>query len=208
MQMPCREDLRTGVPVIDDGHLDLVLRLDNLRSAIRMGVCRFIIEDTLAFLEDYTRLNFCLEEQYMVPHDYAGRGEHMEQHARFAEELQGMQEELRNIQSLGISGSYELSVETVKMIEDWIRDHVKAYDRELGAFLGPYDLDHDAIASPCAGLRRSAQGIITICSICHGIICEKGIRKGQEHPGVAANGIIYSHGLCSRCLQSHYEDLF
>lgn len=115
---------------------ELLEHLNNLRDAIKTGTCRYAIEDVLAFLGEYADAGFGLEERYMRMYEYPQYSLHKEKHRQFADEIHFLGEELRSIRLLGLNGSYELSVETVRIIADWIRDHVSEDDRELRAFLG------------------------------------------------------------------------
>ena len=129
----------------------------------------------LAFLEDYVEVHFCEEEQYMKYHGYSDYALHKEKHENFAMELDFLNEELRNIRALDLKGSYELSVETVQVVADWLHDHVMKYDKEFGEFLRQHAyLNIDVITSSCRGEERYTDGILTVCSICHKICGKKG----------------------------------
>ena len=150
--MQWTEDMSIGVPMIDNGHRELINRLYGLRAAIKKQVCRYTIEDTLVFLEEYTEVHFCEEEHYMKHYGYSDYALHMEKHEDFIMELHFLKEELRNIRALGLKGSYELSVETVQVVVDWLRDHVMIYDKELGNFLKQQsNMTHDVISCLCGG---------------------------------------------------------
>ncbi len=198
-----------GVPFIDKRHGELVKRLHNLRAAIKKQVCRYTIDDMLAFLEEYTEIHFCAEEQYMKYYEYPAYSFHKKKHENFATELLFLKEELRSIRALGLTSSYELSVETVKVSVDWLNDHVMTCDKELGTFLRRHpDLDIDRISSLCGGEERFTEDTVTICSICHKIRSEKGLWRKKENFKTMPSNIFYSHGICPECLQTYYADLF
>ncbi len=132
--MQWTEDMSVGVPMIDNRHKELINRLNGLRTAIREQVCRYIIDDMMAFLEEYVDVYFCEEEQCMKYYGYENSASHKEQHENFATELHFLKEELRNIRTLGLKGSYELSIETVQVVVDWIADHVAAMTKILAIF--------------------------------------------------------------------------
>jgi len=150
--MQWTEDMSVGVPMIDNIHMELINRLNGLRAAIRKQVCRYTIEDTLAFLEEYSEVHFCEQEHYMKYYGYSDYALHMEKHEDFIMELHFLKEELLNIRALGLKGSYELSVDTVQVVVDWLRDHVMIYDKELGNFLKQQsNMNHDVILCVCGG---------------------------------------------------------
>lgn len=207
--MQWTEDMSIGVPMMDNGHRELIKRLNGLRAAIKKQVCRYTIEDMLAFLEEYVEVHFCEEEQYMKYYGYPDYALHREKHENFVTEVQFLKEELLNIRELGIKGSYELSVDTVQVVVDWLVGHVAHNDKKLGNFLKQQShMDHDGISSRCGSEEHIIDGIILICSICKKMRGRKGLWKNKEHFGEIPSEILYSHGICPECLQMYYADLF
>jgi hemerythrin len=207
--MQWTEDMSVGVPMIDNGHRELINRLNGLRAAIKKQVCRYTIDDMLAFLEEYIEVHFCEEEQYMKYYGYSDYALHKENHENFEMELHFLKEELRNIRTLGLKGSYELSVETVQVVVDWITGHVARDNKKLGNFLKQQtNMNHDVISSLCRGGEHISAGTVTICSICHKIRGKKGLWRKKDNYKVIPSDIVYSHGICPECLQMYYADLF
>ncbi len=203
------EKLDTGVSLIDKGHMDLVTMLKNLRAAIKAQVCRYTIENTLALLEEYVEVSFCKEEHYMKHYGYPDYVLHKAKHEDFVVELRFLREELRNIRALGLKGSYELSVETVQLIVDWIADHVLKDDKKLGECMKQNSYGQsDSSSSPCGSADSVIDGLVAICSICQKIRGKKGLWKQKENFRGIPSDIIYSHSICPECLQVYYADLF
>ncbi len=197
------------MPIMERGHGELVKRLNNLRGAIRKQVCRYTIEDAIAYLEEYAEVRFCEEERYMRHYVYPGYHAHKEKHEQFAEDIYFLREELQNVRALGLKGSYELSVETVRVISDWIHYHVLLDDRRLGEFLRQYpDTGPDGLFPASGGEERITGGILTICSHCHRIRGKKGLWKQKEKYTRIPRDASYSHSVCPECLQNYYADLF
>jgi hypothetical protein len=147
----------------------------------------------------------------MKYYGYSDYALHKEKHENFVTELHFLKEELRNIRALGLKGSYELSVETVQVVVDWLHDHVMIYDKELGEFLRQHAYSNiDGKSSLCKGEELLTEGILTICSICHKIRGKKGLwRKKENYKAIPIHSdIVYSHGICPECLQVYYADLF
>ncbi len=207
--MQWNEYTTVGVPLIDSRNCKLADCLSNLRAAIRKQVCRYTIEDAIAFLEEYREVHFCEEEYYMKHYGYPGYDAHKERHRQFALEINYLKEELYNIKTLGLRGSYELSVETVQVISDWIHDHIMTEDGKLGAFLEKHACSGiDDISSLCGSIDYLPDGIVTICSICHKLRGTKGLWKKKEDYKTMPSDIIYSHSICPECLHAYYADLF
>lgn len=203
------EEMSVGAPMIDMGRRELLHRLEHLRAAISKEVCRYTIENTIAFLEEYTETVFCEEEQYMKYYGYPEFASHREQHERFVTELIFLQEELRNIRTLGLKGSYELSVETVKVIVDWVSGHVADDDRRLRDFLSQQpDIDFPKLWPECRADDDPGENFIMVCSICRKIRSKRGTWKAKEHYRRIPPDVACSHGICPECLQMHYADLF
>src|ERR1700690_1885670 len=153
--MQLTENMSFGVSMIDKRNKELINRLNGLRVAIKKQVCRYTIEDMLAFLERYIEVHFCEEEQYMKYYGYSEYALHKEKHENFETELRFLKEELRNILALGYKGSYELSVETLQVVVDWITDHVAQDDKKLDNFLKQQlNMNHNVISSLCGGEKR------------------------------------------------------
>ena len=197
-----------GVPTIDKSHGELINRLNGLRAAIKKQVCRYTIDDMLVFLEEYSEVHFCEEEQYMQYYGYSDYTSHKEKHESFVMELHFLKEELRNIRELGLKGSYELSVETLQLVVDWVAGHVAHDDKKLVIFLKQQsNMNHNAISSIC-GEEHIIMDTVTICSICHKLRDKKGLWRQKENYKVIPSDIVYYHDICPQCLQRYYADLF
>jgi hypothetical protein len=145
----------------------------------------------------------------MMRYSYPDYRSHREEHREFADELHFLKEDLRNIKTLGLKGSYELSVETVHIISDWISQHIRKEDRKLGEFLGLRVSGHDCRISVCSTPAESVRGnIVTVCSICKKIRSDRGTWKQRGYFRALPREGRLSHGLCPECLQNYYADLF
>lgn len=129
--MQWTEDLSVGIESIDRQHRELFARLDRLVDAVRQGKCRYIVESTIGFLEGYAAAHFADEERYMERTSYPAYPRHKGQHAEFLERIS----RLKAVLAEEGHGSYPLSVATIQMASDWIREHISFVDKELGIFL-------------------------------------------------------------------------
>ena len=123
------------IPIVEEGERQFRLQLNKLRAAVKAQVCRYTIENVLTSLTEYAGTHFREEELLMDSLGYPDYLPHKKMHGRFATELQFLKEELRSIKALGLRGSYELSVETIQLVTDWLAGHVMQNDRRLGEFL-------------------------------------------------------------------------
>jgi hemerythrin len=123
-------DLSVGVAKIDEQHRELFNRIGNLVAAIKSKTCKFEIGPTTRFLEEYVTEHFSDEEELMRSVGYPAYEQHKALHKKFMDDFEALTRELE-----GESSSYNKSAYTNKMVVDWILDHIKKVDMELGAFI-------------------------------------------------------------------------
>ncbi|MBI5101979.1 MAG: hemerythrin family protein [Nitrospirae bacterium] len=133
--MEWTEDLSVGVDLIDEQHKELFRRINDLVKSIKNHACKFTIGETIGFLEEYAERHFAEEEKYMVMYDYPEYDLHRKQHKVFLSNCLELKKELAGLEGGGRPGSYELSVETNRVVVDWIAQHIFTVDRKLGAYL-------------------------------------------------------------------------
>lgn len=131
--MQWTKDLAVGVDEIDNQHKELFSRINNLVVAIKKAECKYVIDGTVKFLEDYAVIHFTAEEGYMTRYNYPEYRQHRDQHEIFLNSLNGLKK-LAATPREGVS-FYELSVTTNQVVVDWIVSHVAAVDKRLGDFL-------------------------------------------------------------------------
>lgn len=131
--MQWTEDLSIGVDLIDNEHKELFNKINHLVTAIKGATCKYTIDGTIKFLEDYAALHFTDEERCMEEAGYAELPAHRGHHAHFLKALA----ELRRQAALPrVPGaSYELSVTTNQVVVDWIVDHIMKVDKRFGEYL-------------------------------------------------------------------------
>lgn len=133
--MEWSQNLSVGIAKIDDQHRELINRINGLVAAIKQHICKYTIGDVIAFLEEYIDLHFSEEEQYMMQYRYPEYPQHKAQHEFFRENFSELKKELILLDGGKKPGSYDLSVETNRVVVDWIIDHISGTDKRLGEFL-------------------------------------------------------------------------
>ena len=133
--MQWTEDLSVGIKEIDEQHKELIKRISDLVDSVRHKACKYKIGDVIKFLEDYIVDHFGREEKLMEKYGYAGRDAHRAQHEYFMREFAELKKELEKLEGGRKRGSYDLSVETNRIVVDWILDHIAKVDKILGAHL-------------------------------------------------------------------------
>jgi len=123
-------DLSVGVEKIDEQHRELFSRIGRLVAAIKSKTCKFEIGPTTQFLEEYVVEHFSDEEQLMQKVGYPDYEHHKALHEGFIRDFSALSRELESEIS-----NYNKSAYTNKIVVDWILDHIKMVDMELGAFI-------------------------------------------------------------------------
>ncbi len=131
--MQWTEDLSVGVAQIDEQHRELFRRINGLEDAIRNAQCKYTIDSTIEFLAEYAATHFRQEEEVMEACGYPGYAEQAAQHAVFLKALADLKKQAAEPRGKG--SSYDLSVETNRVVVDWIIAHIMRVDKKLGAFL-------------------------------------------------------------------------
>jgi hemerythrin-like metal-binding protein len=129
------EDLAVGIEKIDEQHKELFEKISDLVSAVKQSVCKYKIGEVIRFLEEYAAFHFGEEERYMLKFGYPDYQAHKAQHEQFKANFQELKKELPKLEGGSKPGSYDLSVETNKVVVDWILDHIAKVDKRLGVFL-------------------------------------------------------------------------
>jgi hemerythrin-like metal-binding protein len=104
-------------------------------AAVKQSVCKYKIGDVIRFLEEYAAFHFGEEERYMLKFGYPDYRAHKAQHEKFVANFNELKKELPKLEGGNKPGSYDLSVETNRVVVDWILDHIAKVDKRLGVFL-------------------------------------------------------------------------
>lgn len=131
--MQWTEDLAVGVDEIDQQHKELFDRINNLVNAIKQAECKYTIDGTIDFLEEYANHHFGAEETIMLDNIYEEYSLHKAQHAIFLNALAQLKKQAAEPRVRG--SSYDLSVTTNQVVVDWIVSHILNTDRRLAEFL-------------------------------------------------------------------------
>ena len=123
-------DLTVGVELIDTQHKELFKRITDLLDSIKKKECKYTIDDTTKFLEEYVVFHFTDEENVMREAGYPELEAHMKLHAQFIDDFNELKDKLKHEIS-----SYTRSVYTNQIVVDWILQHIKTVDMKFGGFM-------------------------------------------------------------------------
>jgi hemerythrin len=124
------ERLAVGHETIDAQHRELFARFGDLLEACKQNRGKEKLSLLFSFLEDYVGSHFDEEERLMAAKAYPDLGAHREQHRIFIDRLQDLGKLLRKD-----GPSLHVLVDTNHVLLDWIINHIKGVDVQLGAYL-------------------------------------------------------------------------
>jgi len=118
------------VEQIDGQHKELFRRFNDLLEAMWDEKGKEAVRDSLQFLSNYTIYHFRAEESLMVQCGYPDYQTHRRLHDGFVREVKEFVEKCAS-QDVGT----EVVVGVAASLGEWVKDHVKRMDVQLGAFL-------------------------------------------------------------------------
>jgi hemerythrin len=122
------ETLSVRVEAIDSQHKRLIGLINELHDAMTKGEGRKALGPVLEGLLEYMRTHFRTEEKPMLARGYPSYADHKRKH----DDLTATVVKLRN-DFLG--GETVITMEVMKLLKDWLTEHIKSTDKLLGAFL-------------------------------------------------------------------------
>lgn len=123
-------DLAVGVPEIDKQHQEIFKAINDLLEACKQGKGKQTVGDVISFLGQYVVEHFGAEEKYMSELGFPGYAAHKEMHDQFIQSFTQLKEKFDK-DGPGLN----LVVQTNKIVVDWLQEHIRRKDKELGAFL-------------------------------------------------------------------------
>lgn len=123
-------DLAVGVTAIDKQHQEIFKAIDDLMKACQEGKGREAVGKVIDFLGDYVVKHFGAEEKYMTQLKYPGYKTHKQLHDGFIQSYSKLKEQFEK-EGPGL----KIVIQTNKVVVDWLENHIRHKDKELGAFL-------------------------------------------------------------------------
>ncbi len=130
MSIEWNENLATGNLAIDNQHKELIKRFDNLLTACNQRKGKEEVSNVLAFLGDYVRSHFAMEEQLQKANNYPHYPEHKQQHEGFILDLQKLESQFKEEGT-----SLSLLIQTNQAMVNWLINHINGTDRALAEYL-------------------------------------------------------------------------
>ncbi|MDR2560046.1 MAG: hemerythrin family protein [Oscillospiraceae bacterium] len=122
-------DMKTGVSKIDEQHMELVNRINNVTSMGMKSLSKEETQKTLNLLGEYIIKHFNDEEALQKASGYPKFESHKKLHQQYIFEFQKLKNEFN---TNGVSPAFTLSLSN--SIIGWIVRHIKTVDVEFGKY--------------------------------------------------------------------------
>jgi len=126
MSIQWEENLRLGVPVIDEQHEAIFVQFNKLSAALSAGESRSEIIEVLDYLNEYVTTHFTDEENLMQLYKYDGLEEQRQHHALFKENIARFSELLATN-----APTQEIAIKIDATLIRYFINHVRRLDRKL-----------------------------------------------------------------------------
>ncbi|MDP3980656.1 MAG: hemerythrin domain-containing protein [Chlamydiota bacterium] len=123
------EDIITSINTIDCAHRWLFIMVDDLLGAMDEGKGRKALDRVFEYLDYYVR-KLQSEEEVMVGYNYDRYPMQKTEHRRFARDIFRLRREFD-----ASGATLHLVVQLQQKLSNWLADHVKKEDKQLGVFL-------------------------------------------------------------------------
>ena len=119
-----------GNNTVDRQHKSLCEMINNLILQCENGKAAETLQDTLAFLVDYTVFHFASEEALQIESGYPGYEEHKQIHEDFKETVADL------VQRFEENGSSEELVKDIReTVIEWLTNHMQNEDTKIGNYI-------------------------------------------------------------------------
>ena len=127
-----KEEYSVGIQKIDEQHKKLVDIINEFYTAFTENTTKDKMGDILNLLIDYTQYHFSTEEQLFLESGYQESNEHISEHKKFIETIEGFIKEYR-------AGSGAVTYKLMSFLRNWLQNHIiredKKYSDHLVKFL-------------------------------------------------------------------------
>jgi hemerythrin len=123
-----KDSYSIGVPDIDAQHRQLYKLADDLHQALNAGQGKDALAAVLKSLIDYTKTHFADEERLMQRYGYSELAAHKAQHEDLTRKVIDLQRQMQ-------ADKLMLSIEVMRFLSDWLRQHIGGSDRRYAPFV-------------------------------------------------------------------------
>lgn len=121
------DTLSVNVGEIDTQHKKLVVMINELYEAMKVGKGKEVTGKILVGLVSYTATHFNQEEKYFTKFGYPDADNHKKEHAAFVKKVTDFKNEFE-------TGKVTLTIEVMNFLSDWLFKHIKITDKKYSKF--------------------------------------------------------------------------
>ena len=122
------EKLSVKVGMIDRQHKKMVGMINELYDSVEAKKEKELLAELLIKLVHYTHYHFATEERYFKEYEYPEMMIHKAQHDQLRVQVAVLDERY-------YTGDKMITPEVMKLLNDWLFDHIIGSDRKFGKFL-------------------------------------------------------------------------
>lgn len=122
------EKMLVKVGMIDRQHKKMVGMINELYDSVEAKQEKELLAGLLIKLVNYTHYHFATEEKYFKQHKYPEMIIHKEQHDKLRAQVAALDERY-------YMGDKMITSNVMKLLNDWLFDHIIGSDRKFGQFL-------------------------------------------------------------------------
>lgn len=126
------ENLRLGVPAIDEQHEGIFAQFNRLSEALQEGRGSAEVIEMLAYLDNFATTHFADEENLMTLYKYDGLEEQRQHHALFKENIAKFTEMLA-----AFAPTHEIAIKIDATLVRYFINHVRNLDRKMVESIKP-----------------------------------------------------------------------
>jgi hemerythrin len=123
-----KDNYSVSVKRFDREHKELIALLNELNEAMAQGQGRFVTQNVLYRLQEYTQQHFAAEETAMRVAAYDGFEAHLAEHREFAGKVVKFASDFRR-------GDTSVTIEVLYFLRDWLQHHILGVDRKYSEVL-------------------------------------------------------------------------
>jgi hemerythrin len=130
-QLEWNDEMSLKIAELDEQHKEWIKIHNRLHDVLTRGAYREVEKialETLLAMQDYTRMHFKFEEEYMQKIDFPELIEHRRIHRDFDNRIYQFYRDMMN-------GDMVLNSAIMKTIKNWLVDHIMKEDKKIRHFL-------------------------------------------------------------------------
>lgn len=121
------ESFSVKISDIDRQHQKLIDMINDLSEAMKDGRGKEVQEKIIKGLLGYTISHFQNEQKYFKLYNYPDADAHIKEHDMFVQKVKDFQQGFKE-------GKLSLSLDLMRFLSDWLRNHIQGTDKKYTEF--------------------------------------------------------------------------